>query len=255
MRLHEIKAYEVLTDPLYKQYKAAIDFAVSKYVNEKSAIYKGGSEQYSGNALFIRDPMSFPTPRTSRNTLNYYTAWVDNSAKWANFPKRSRSLICSSNLQTASGYGGVCVVVPTTDTAIGICPDDDWWTSFISLNELHADANEINHFIHAALRSNDIFFNGRTVSFDKFAKHLPTLDLNKIESNRLTDPLKNKAIALGGIVQLLDSIFDPRANGFLLTTWSKYLMQGNRELWLNAPCVMVPIELWKQLIAKGSNHE
>jgi uncharacterized protein YggL (DUF469 family) len=247
MRLHEIAGgQDVHQDPLYQKHKTAIDFAINKYLATKSAIYKG-SRRSGAEGLLLRDPMGYPEPRRSKNTLNYYTEWVDHSPQWAGYPKRSRSLICTSNSGYAAGYGDVRVVVPTRDTAIGICPGDDWWTSFKTTSPQH-DPDEINRFIHDVLKDNGIFLDGKTVTYDQFAQHLHTLDLGKYDASSFTEVLKDEAMKLGGIAELMDHVFDPGANGFNLTTWRKFSVTGDHEVWLSAPCVMIPRKIWQRLV-------
>lgn len=246
MRLHEIENYSVYADPIYKQYKTAIDFAINKYVTTGAAIYKG-SGNYDNQKLAMRDPMSFPDPRRSKNTLNYYTEWVDNSTKWSQFPKRSRSLICSSDKVYASGYGQLAVVVPTVDTSVGVCPKNDWWFSFNDTSPKN-DPDEINRFVHDVLKSNGIYLNGKTVTYKEFAQHLYNIDLEKYDASVFTEDLKAQAMELGGVAELMDYVFDPAANEFSLTTWRQYSVTGDHEVWLSATCVMVPMYTWTQLV-------
>ena len=249
MRLHEIELYRVYNDPIYKQYKTAIDYAINKYVTTGAAIYKG-SKNYDREKLTVRDPMSFADPRRSRNTSNYYTEWVDNSPKWSQFPKRSRSLICTSDKVYASGYGQIAVVVPIVDTTVGVCPDNDWWNSFRKQSPRYTTADDVNGYVHEVLKSNDIFLNGRTVTYSQFIEPLKTADLKKavIPPHELYGPLHKQALELGSLYALMDHIFDPAANEFSLTSWKQYSVIGEHEVWLSAPCVMVPMYTWTQLV-------
>jgi hypothetical protein len=246
MRLHEI-SYNVYNDTLYQQYKTAIDFAVNKYVTSGAAMYKGSLRYGKTEGLLIRDPMSYPEPRRSANTMNYYTEWVANSAKWAQFPKRNRSLICTTNRSYAEGYGDTRVVVPVADTTIGVCPDNDWWNSFQKTSSMN-NPDDINRFVHEVLKDNDIFLNGNKVTYSEFAPYFKSIDLEKHDPSSYTQDLKDLAIKLGGLDKLMDYIFDPVANGFSLTTWKQFNIKGNNEVWLSVPCVMIPMSIWGQLV-------
>jgi hypothetical protein len=248
VRLAEIEGgYDVYRDPLYQKYRSAIDFAINKYAANGSAIYKGSSRYHSDDKLFMRDPMSFPEPRRSKNTMNYYTEWVDNSPQWEKFPKRSRSLICSTNVTTARTYGNVAAVVPIIDTKVGVCPQNDWWNSFRTTSYDH-NPDEINRFVHEVLKDNGVFLNGRTVTYDEFAPHLRSADVEKHDASVFTEDLKDIAIELGGLVGLMDHVFDPAANGFKLTTWRQFGVTRDHEIWLSAPCVMIKLDIWDQLV-------
>lgn len=250
MRIHEIEeVYSVYRDPLYQQYKTAIDFAINKYVTTGSAIYKGSARyaRYGEEGLIIRDPMSFPEARTSKNTMNYYTEWVDHSASWSHFPKRSRSLICSTSKNYAEDYGAVRVVVPVQNTAVGVCPERDWWFSFDRTSRRNGP-DAINTFVHEVLKENGIFLNGRTVKYEEFAPHFNAIDVSKANMPYYYDDLKDIAVAKGGLGGLMDYVFDPVANEFRLITWKDFNITGNHEVWLNAPCVMVPLNVWNNLV-------
>jgi len=62
-------------------------------------------------------------PRVSRNTTNHYTLIIDNSPKWKRYPKRSKSIICTTR-------GKAFYVFPEDKSRIGVCPSYDFWPSF-----------------------------------------------------------------------------------------------------------------------------
>jgi hypothetical protein len=71
--------------------------------------------------------------RTSANTKNYYTIWMDNNPEWKDYPQRSKSLICSSSYSTADGFGSVQLIIPADMNKIGICLEHDLWRTFTRL--------------------------------------------------------------------------------------------------------------------------
>lgn len=76
-------------------------------------------------------------PRVSANTSNYYTLIVDNLPAWKFFPKRSRSFIGSSDIDGAYDVGpGPCLMIPFDNAKVGVCPREDFWTSFDSIESL-----------------------------------------------------------------------------------------------------------------------
>lgn len=248
MRLSEIETPKIYSDPLYVQYKNQIDFALDKYINQKSAIYKGGS--YVLNQLYWRDPMEFEKPRISQNTRNYYTLWMDSSEKWSHYPKRSRSIIASSSRSYAEDFGAsLGVVVPTVDCAIGICAGQDLWYSFYKTAGAGMTLDTFNSFIGAALRISGQAL--KPITVEQLKKSLAKIDLNDPKYEELRDwgDLFYIAFKQGGLPQLMDYVFDPAKNRFKLTTWKQYKLihTDNREVWLNAPCVVVPISIWEQL--------
>jgi len=94
--------------------------------------YKKGNVIYRG--IFRLDEFIYVQPskftRDSANTRNYYTLINDNAPAWKDYPKRSKSIICSTNKHRASGYGDVYIVFPFDSAKIGVCSSYDYWFSF-----------------------------------------------------------------------------------------------------------------------------
>lgn len=68
--------------------------------------------------------------RRSKNTTNHMTLLMDNLPSWKSYPKRSQSIICSTNSSNASSYGSLYMVYPTDQCNIGVCPASDIWDGF-----------------------------------------------------------------------------------------------------------------------------
>ena len=133
MRLYEIENNDL---DLLKKYKAEVNFAIEKYKKYNFAIFRG-SKTYNQSKVMFSNPASRIEPRKSAmNIGNYYTLWMDNNPEWAEYPKRSKSLICTSCSAFANWYGFVKVVIPLVNTKIGVCPEIDIWKSFNSVKSL-----------------------------------------------------------------------------------------------------------------------
>lgn len=112
-----------------KQYSSAI-----QKLKEGKYIYRGLGN-FNKRYAIVR-PSKFS--RQSRNTKNIYTALMDFLPAWSDYPKRSKSIICSTSRVYARGYtsgwsddiGALYVVLPKNGASIGICPDYDIWNSF-----------------------------------------------------------------------------------------------------------------------------
>jgi hypothetical protein len=218
--------------------KAAINFAVAKYRSTGAVIYKGSDRYGAEEDVFFRDPTAHAMPRISANTKNYTTLWVDNSPAWSQFPPRSRSLICSTDARTAGGYGDVAVVIPLSDTKIGVCSAPDYWDSFKETMPSNIGINELNLFIDRAIRNQtDKRLNQKTLTYpvlvDIFSKLSP--DLGTLRSDAGFAAL----IRQQGWKGMMDHVLDPKANGFATTSWRQFNIRGDREVWLSAPCVMI----------------
>ena len=85
------------------------------------------------------------TPRSSAmGAKNYYTVLMDNLPSWAGYPKRSRSLICSSSHGKAGNFGDVYLVLPFNGANLGVFWHDDIWAAkvagqrMVTLNSFYA---------------------------------------------------------------------------------------------------------------------
>jgi len=100
--------------------------------------YKKGNIIYRGinnynNYLYIQPSKS---TRVSLNTENYYTLINDNSPSWEKYPKRSKSVICTTDLYRADNYGDIYIVFPFDNAKIGVCSNVDYWWSFPFLKKV-----------------------------------------------------------------------------------------------------------------------
>jgi len=73
---------------------------------------------------------SKPVDRISRDCENYYTLIMDNAPEWKDYPKRSKSFICS--LLYSNMNGNAFVVIPNDNSIWGVCNEVDIYDSFIN---------------------------------------------------------------------------------------------------------------------------
>jgi hypothetical protein len=67
--------------------------------------------------------------RSSQNSSNWYTLILDNHPKFKDFPKRSKSLICTTRYKVAIAYGNgkAMAVIPFNSAKIGWVSKPDIW--------------------------------------------------------------------------------------------------------------------------------
>ena len=112
-----------------------------KMFKEGIVIYRGVKNVTDSYVLVT--PSKFT--RKSLNTYNYYTLINDNSPAWKDYPKRSKSIICTTNQNTARSFGELYAVFPFDGAKIGVCPDVDYWTSFLFL-DIKTDISNMMEF-------------------------------------------------------------------------------------------------------------
>lgn len=102
----------------------------SEYLSNPTPIYRGAGA--GTTAIYHTNQFE----RASKNTFNYYTQWMDNHPDWKAYPKRSKSLICTTSMDVAAGYHQqIFHVIPSNACKIGVVPAHDLWYSFEPLRD------------------------------------------------------------------------------------------------------------------------
>lgn len=219
-------------------------------------IYRGMS---SIGDFGLSTPASFT--RKSRHTENYYTLMLDNFKSWAAYPKRAKSLICSTSKGKASVYGEELYLVIPFDTAnIGLCSENDIWDSFPVVEKLNLSPLAA---LNSALRESwqdlfgvetkyyAVFTSIEDADFSAFSKSMELYDSHKqkIKDMLATDSwdtahkrrlmaayLKSKL----PMMQFLEKILDPKLNGFSVSPYKNFKnVDDGIEVWTDSPCILV----------------
>ena len=254
---------EEMIDILKKNCKEFLeDFIETK----KPKIFRG--LQQSEDYKLIKPSESI---RTSKNTSNHYTLIVDNSIRWSEYPKRSKSLICTTEYNIAKNFGEVYIVIPFDNTKIGVCPESDFWGSFKKgFPEIGCQLRDFTY----DLRSNNV----RADSYENLLLDLSKLEVRLKENieefgyfkstfdpNHITNTsgfFKNFNVNLS-LYDQIDDAFDPNKNGFQLTNYSglnnlkeniQHSYKTHREenlgfeIWSDSNCLLVKERLFKNLM-------
>lgn len=180
------------------------------------------------------------TKRKSANTQNYFTLLFDNSPFLGEFPKRSDSLICSTNYEQADGYAihRPHRVIPFDDAKIAICPKQDIWFSF---QETVGDIDIFNDIIRnnytKMLDENNIkkYNELNDNDFNIFIKQLAKLcEFNNEPFSRFKPFPKS--------VDEFFQLLNPYKNGFEIMPYNEYKSLGEkyprREIFTDSKCLL-----------------
>lgn len=225
--------------------------ALAWHESEGIRLYRGIPSQVDA---FIQFP---PKGRKSANTSNYSTLIIDNDPAWAAFPKRSESFICTTDEKYAYDYGTVYEVYPADGANIGVCPGEDIWFSFSTLN--HLESIGLRHSMIATFNEmlQHIFFymynqkNRNDTSYDNIVKACKAVDayLEKIDYDytKLKDTefgrLERAVVAdltlnRTPILQRIQEYLSPTKNHFKhMNINSAEPIRGDHEVWTDSPCV------------------
>jgi hypothetical protein len=237
-RSKEIKEDEVI-DLIKKNCKQALN----KY-KKGIVIYRGVEMDVS--YTFV-DPKS-GKPRRSANTSNYYTLINDNSPLWKQYPKRSESLICTTNKFTPEGYGTSYIVLPYDNAKIGVCSESDYWDSFPNLSRLvdgYYNIGFFNRELETLFKQVDIplsdnSYNGIQHSFGLFDLTF-NHDIESIESLIYEDEynILKGYDKVWDLMKHFNILLAPEPNKFGLYKISNLGKYKEREVWTDSKAVLI----------------
>ena len=95
--------------------------------------------------------------RTSKDTNNLYQLMMDTSPEMKKVPSRTKSLICSTSLDTAKHYGIPYVVLPFDGTTLAYVPKTiDFIRAYVKSPLVSAEIDDIGFYVARFLREADI---------------------------------------------------------------------------------------------------
>jgi len=202
-------------------------------------IYRG--VHMDGNAYIVKPGEH---TRVSANTYNTYTLLIDHSKKWAKYPKRSKSIICTSSSGGTQGYGEVFVVFPKDGYKFGVCPTYDMWESFdahikISLNGFN---NTLERFLHNLDIDFNIDYLRKYEDLELMCKKIDMVLQNTQENHISTLSWLSEYDRYGNFMDLLEYLFDPEDNGFKIETDISRVPINEREVWTDSDSYLVSYE-------------
>ena len=240
--------------------------------DEHYLIYRGikGYESDFG----IVDPKS--VQRHTQDSNNIYTVLIDFLlSSWKGFPKRSNSLICSTNHKYASMYSKgkdfIYIMVPFDGAQYGICNNSDIWYSFsnlfnylsnifypkmISMGEFN---DKICHLLSVtmAIYNNVTYDNSdagvrdvfRNYDLNKIKEYIDifdevtqTTDFDKVDSNSISpadiNALREYQKEQGEpLLSLLNRIMAPNNNNISKGGYTDAL-KSHGEVWTDSKCLV-----------------
>lgn len=218
---------------------------------KKSPIFRGVR-----NNTLIKLINTSEHTRVSANTSNIYTELIDNSPKWKGYPKRSKSIICTTCSEDyIEQFGDIHLVIPKDNALVGICPSFDFWDSFEMVKSIGLDDMDgFNEMVLDLISEKNILINAR-----KFNKLSAKKTLND-ENLDLSYDIENAIIRIMNMIihnnsTLLDelnNLLDPKLNKFKVvkagqfkdTTGCKSITGGatsftGKELWVEGECMLI----------------
>ena len=191
------------------------------------------------------------TTRKSQNTSNWYTEIFDNHFEMADYPKRSKSLICSTDLDYAYGFGNqVYVVLPVKNSKIGEVRELDIWDlDPIELFGHSGTLDEINDFLGKIIR---LGLNTRECSFqllrkfDSEIKDESSEVFNRIQHSEYSD-LLDRDDFLNDFLRTILEVYSPDMLGVVSSTPATFRHAGDQEVWFDTGAIIIPLYEWRKM--------
>ncbi len=195
--------------------------------------------------------------RKSENTTNQYTEILSNSPYMRGWPRRDKSIICSTGLSYASGYAGYTAGVGTSETyaifpydnvEIAVCPGEDMWDTKVTipLLKMRFGIEELND----VLNRHNLYG-----TYEEMVRQL-----NDPTSDQYEDVASELEINPPDLMPAILKAMTPEALGFKLMSIQEFAANPphNKECWIGGPCVAMKESLWqkfrKAVVNRNSIH-
>lgn len=240
----------------------------TQYVVGKE-IYRGIDPLHINNIsnYMLIDPKK--VKRTSIERENIHTFLMSELPEWKDYPKRDHSVIGIPNINDIKMYGEAYVLIPYDNANIGICPNDNIWSSFpmngtLSINSWsrllenmglikYVDSYDLSrlkkHFI------NDEKFKIVVVDSNKYKFTISILEKNKendlyVQIDKLYLPnydIKSFIATMEGLWNIMIDYFSPK--NFENKNYNDYIKtQSNfKAIWTDSKCLLIKNELYQKL--------
>ena len=223
--------------------------ALKNTIQGKRPIYRGAFDD-KGETLII-NPSKFERESAYIGS-NYYTLLMDNLPSWKDYPKRSKSIVCTTSREKSEDYGNnTFIVFPKDGSKIGICKGDDIYVSFkYLLKQLNI---EYLYEFSDNMKTLDYTISGRRsdTSWKSMLKLFKIIDLKEeeVESTIIRHRF-NFLYSSKSSKESFNIAISPVNNGFKLVN-TKTKLPKNREVWTDGESVMVTEMIFNGWIDEG----
>jgi hypothetical protein len=221
----------------------------------KTPLWRGENDL---NSILGKDGVAIidttKSERKSQNTSNWYTLIIDNSPKYKNYPKRSKSLICTNKITTTGPFGSPMAIIPFNDAKIGVVNAPDIWDKSIVFGGKRTYISDINDYFNILKKFG--LSDTDWQSFIDFDKKLKTDKKfkNSVEKGVNDNPIKS--LLDDDFVDKVIKMYDDL--GFELLTPKQYekrpTTSRETEMWIGGEVVCLSESIFKTLCNEFKNE-
>ncbi len=244
------------------------------WLNNKdlTKIYRGVKNS-SGDYMHI-NPKDYNRESIGMKDKAFYQTVIDTSEKWQDYPKRSKSIICSTFEDKASDWGDVYEVIPYDNANVGVCPTGDIWYAFkdFTNGDIQEGGNDVFYKIPLLINKKLIpvvdqesllkycnfvdehidqlydeliIYNTEEEKKDSILQRFQFLNVSRYLKQGIYGSVIEKFHQFG-TYNALQQIYDPIYNNFNLLTYdSKFKVPEKREIWTDSECLLIAYDLSK----------
>ncbi len=174
--------------------------------------------------------------RVSANTKNIYTVWMDNHPAWKDYPKRSKSIICSLSEARAGSYAyesATMLIIPADINRIGICPGEDLWESFRKIEDEYGDLGGFADTMHEVL-TDDKKHSSAAIqsSYSSLVDALKSITIETEVARKAHVAPLLKQYDCKSLYEFFEVMLDPKDNNFGVMTAASMNEGGFNEVWV-----------------------
>ena len=194
--------------------------------------------------------------RESQNTSNHYTALMDNSPYFKGWPKRSKSLICSSLKKYADAFkrdGTLYAIFPYDDVKIAVCPKRDMWMTPVKMPGLGIEFNTNKSWQDLSDFTNFLRNLGFPESYEgmKSAVHSEAVAKGlDIIHNSLPAEETKIVPTVDDILPYVQKALSPQATGMKLMSIQEFSIAKpqDNECWVSGPIVAIREDMYEKFL-------
>jgi len=173
--------------------------------------------------------------RKSENTSNHYTELMDHSPLYAGWPKRSKSLICTTDVNYAADFGTPYAIFPYNGMKIAVCPTYDLWQLRVDSAGFHSyenlTPNQLNRYLNNMLDLPDSY----------------TGMLARVKKSDYPSILDRKGISLlpEQLIPALQQALSPNSLGLRLVPVAEFVstIPSRKEVWMSGKVIAIRYDI------------
>ena len=229
----------------------------SMWMLHKNRPFYRGDNQASEevNANGISEVNTELTTRKSKGIANWYTEILDHHPDRQNFPKRSKSLICTTDVRYAANYAdnsakGIYAVIPFNDAKIGLVNKHDMWQTKIGGIPGHwaVSIDRVNDLFTALAQDANLPVSFKSVeTLDKIIKKDPVL-LNDLKLWISTGNTGDAMEFAENFLNIILKGYSAEGTGHTCVNTSNMPKTYKGELWVGGKVAVISQKMWGQLL-------